>query len=404
MDLPEYNTIQYDLKNIKSNIEDIITNPIKDSIEKKNCFICKQWLHNDKTYNILKYNNDSLQHNPELGLCRTIIFSNGKINVFSPPKYLKFNFFVKKYNESQCFGEEIIEGTMINLFYDNDIKKWEIATKTSVGGKIRYNSNQKNFDVLFNEICEYLVLDVNLFDKKYMYSFVMQHPENRIILQMKQIKLYLISIYEINGLIINELPREKYNTLKLDHLFINLGFPLRFKIDSFETLYNHFESMNCPFDNIGVMIKSHDGCRSKIIAPSYKLIKSLEGNYNKLQFQYICLRRDNKVKEYLNFFPEFNKKFSEFRINIHSFTDTLFKNYVSCYIKKESTLFNYSENFRTHMVNIHTIYLEMCKFHDYIKRKDIIEYVNNLEPHILMYSLNYSLREFGKHLSNYSFY
>jgi hypothetical protein len=394
----EQYTIRYDLKNIRPDIEDIIKNPIKEIIEKNNCLKYKQWLHNDKIYHIIKYNNESLPNNPELGLCRSIIFSDGKVNVFSPPKYIKFNCFVKLYDVSQCIGEEIIEGTMVNLFYDTTINKWEIATKTSVGCQIRYITEHRNFDVLFNEICEYHEIDLNLFDKKYMYSFVMQHPENRIILPIKQMCLYLISIYEINNLVINEIPREKYSTLNLDHLIAKLLLPFQFNIDSFDQLYNNFESMNCNFNTIGVMIKSFDGYRSKIITPSYKYIKSVRGNYNKLQFQYICLRRDNKVKEYLHFFPESKKQFSKFRIFIHSFTDTLFKNYVSCYIKKENILLNYQENFRTHMYNIHKNYLELCKNNQYIRKKNVIEYVNNLEPSLLMYSLNYSLREFGKEL------
>jgi len=158
--------------------------------------------------------------------------------------------------------------------------------------------------------------------------------------------------------------------------------------------------MNCDFNYIGVMIKSVDGSRSKIIVPAYKYIKDLRGNYNKLQFQYLCLRRDNKVKEYLRYFPESNKKFSEFRKHIHSFTDTLHKNYVSCYIKKEFPLLNFPENFRTHMFNIHQKYLEIRENGGYINKNTVVEYVNNLDPSLLMYSLNYSLRELGKQLCN----
>jgi hypothetical protein len=393
-------TIRYDLRNIKNDIEEVIKSPTNDNIKNTNNFQYKQWLHNGKNYNILKYNKEQLLFNENLGLSRSIIFSNGKLNVFSPPKYINYNKFTSLYNESQCFAEEIVEGTMINLFYDSDVDKWEIATKTSVGGKIRYFSEQKNFDVLFNEVCEKLELDINNFDKKYVYSFVMQHPENRIVIPINQMKLYLISIYEIDGLVVNEIPREKYNTLNLDHVFNKLWFPYRFYIDSFENLYNHFTSMNCSFNCIGVMIKSLDGSRSKIIVPAYKYIKDLRGNYNKLQFQYLCLRRDNKVKEYLRYFPESSKKFSEFRKHIHSFTDTLYKNYVSCYIKKEFPLLDFPENFRTHMFNIHQKYLEMRENGGYINKNTVVEYVNNLDPSLLMYSLNYSLRELGKQLCN----
>ena len=52
----EQPTIRYDLRNIRDDIEDVINNPTKDSIEKDNKFQYKQWLHDGKCYNILKYN------------------------------------------------------------------------------------------------------------------------------------------------------------------------------------------------------------------------------------------------------------------------------------------------------------------------------------------------------------
>ncbi len=36
----------------------------------------------------------------------------------------------------------------------------------------------------------------------------------------------------------------------------------------------------------------------------------------------------------------------------------------------------------------------------YISKQNVVEYVNKLDPTLLIYSLNYSLRELGKQLSN----
>ena len=52
------------------------------------------------------------------------------------------------------------------------------------------------------------------------------------------------------------------------------------------------------------------------------------------------------------------------------------------------------------MFNIHKKYLEMRESGQYITKQQVLEYVNKLDPSLLMYSLNYSLRELGKQLSN----
>ena len=107
-----------------------------------------------------------------------------------------------------------------------------------------------------------------------------------------------------------------------------------------------------------------------------------------------------KFKEYLNYFPESKKIFSEFRKNIHNFTQALFTNYISCYIKKEAPLMNYVYKYRTHMYNLHQYYLSIKTDNGYINKMSVINYINNLEPAILMYALNYDLRTFGKNENN----
>ena len=388
--------IEYDLAKVKNDIKNILNNPSKDDIEKDQEYVYKQWIHNDKVYNIIKYNKNVIEFKEENGLFRSIIFSNGEINVFSPPKSIKFNEFVSRYQLNECYGEEIIEGTMVNVFYDKTADLWTMATKTSVGGKLRYFQDQENFDILFEQVCSAVELDLNNLDKQYTYSFVMQHPNNRFVLPINQMRLYLIAIYKIDDVVVREIPREKYNDLNLDDVFKKLWFPYRFYIDSYENLYNNFGSMNCDINYVGVMIKTITGVRSKIVNPAYKYIKDLRGNHSKLQFQYLSLRRDDRVKEYLKFYPEASKKFNEFRKHLHLFTNNLYQNYVSCYIKHEKPLMEFSPKFRTHMYNLHQHYLSIKEDKGYIHKYSVIEYVNKLEPSLLMYSLNYDLRELGK--------
>ena len=85
---------------------------------------------------------------------------------------------------------------------------------------------------------------------------------------------------------------------------------------------------------------------------------------------------------------------SFFRDQVHLFTSTLYENYVSCYIKKEKPLKEFSPQYRTHMFYVHQKYLtELKEKKLHIKYKEVISYVNTMEIKLLMHSLNYNIKK-----------
>ena len=103
----------------------------------------KRWLHGEEEYNILKY--DKSKVTPDLvrtsGLFRSIVHSNGAILAFSPPKSICEGQFMSQYPPSECYAEEIVDGTMINLFYDKLTKAWEISSKSTFGANCLFFNN-----------------------------------------------------------------------------------------------------------------------------------------------------------------------------------------------------------------------------------------------------------------------
>jgi hypothetical protein len=152
--------------------------------------------------------------------------------------------------------------------------------------------------------------------------------------------------------------------------------------------------MNTSYDIVGVMIHNTEtGERTKIRNPVYEQVRNLRGNQPKLQYQYLCLRKEGKVKDFLKFYPENKSEFSTFRDQVHLFTNTLYSNYVSCYIKKEKPLMEFAQQYRTHMFNIHQIYMKDLREKKlYINNTVVQKYVNELHPSLLMYSLNFHMR------------
>ena len=361
-------------------------------------------------YKIIRYNKDMLCSDiiPTYGLCRSIIVNN-KNNVicFSPPKSIPLNDFVDKYpiQDDTLVAEEFVEGTMVNVFWDASIKRWEISTRNTIGaGSSFYKStNTKTFREMFFEAAAMNNLALDSLNRELSYSFVLQHPENRIVVPFNQPQLYLVAVYEIDNTDKHNIKVISHDMNEIKQSVIShttfIKFPQVYQWNMYKDLIDKYASMSSPYDVLGVVIyNKQTGLRTKIRNPVYEEVRRLRGNQPKLQYQYLCLRKEGRVSDFLKFYPENKKVFSNFRDQIHLFTYTIFTSYISCYIKKEKPLIEFSEQYRTHMFNIHKIYMNDLKEQKlYVTNSVVIKYVNELHPSLLMSCLNFQMRNKDSH-------
>ena len=104
----------------------------------------------------------------------------------------------------------------------------------------------------------------------------------------------------------------------------------------------------------------------------------------------MSLRQSGKIRDFLQIYPKYKHKFALFRNLIHEFTDTLYQNYISCYIYKEPTksIKQITEKFREHVIQLHNLYINSLRMRgEYISNKVVIQYVNNLAPSVLFFYL-----------------
>jgi hypothetical protein len=372
----------------------------------------KTWLLNDQRYNTIKYIKQELttEKYNTVGKLRSIIYKNNKIVGYSPPKSINCDEFESEYNIGVCYTEDFIEGTMINMFYDHDIDTWVYATKSCVGANVYFfnptaneenveNSSRKNktFGEMFLEVCSATNISFDLFAKEYSYSFIFQHPENRIVIPITQMQLFLVRVYSINNdtYTITEINREEIIE-NIEGNFVDkfLFCPMKYQIYDMQEIKNYVNSDNTPYNYIGIMIYSLDGTRTKLRNPNYEEIRKLRGNHAKLQYQYLVLRQNSKMKEFLLYYPEYKQIFSVYREQLHKYTDTLFQNYIRCYIKKEQKLGDFPHDYKTHMFHLHKLYLDELREQKLYINKGIVQnYVNKIHPALLMYTLNYHKRK-----------
>jgi hypothetical protein len=160
---------------------------------------------NDK-YRIARYNKDILINDliPSYGILRSVIFNkNNQVVSFAPVKSSLADQFITKYatKTHNIIAQEFVEGTMINVFYDSTILNWKIATRNTVDAEVYFykKENGKTFNAMFFEACKQNNFDLEMLDKQFCYSFVLQHPDNRIVVPFKKSQLYLVAVYSIHN-------------------------------------------------------------------------------------------------------------------------------------------------------------------------------------------------------------
>lgn len=294
--------------------------------------------------------------------------------------------------DRKCTFHEYIDGTMVNVYYTGTT--WELATRSLIGGKGRfYKESSDTFRTMFLDCMNNTTLDFDDLNINYCYSFVIQHPKNRIVKKVDSPQLYLCAVYKLEGTIISVID------YKADqHLFGKVRYPQEYpeavdmsnQEDMFHIVRTTYAGYYTNYDIQGVIIECGQ-YRSKIRNPNYEYVRHLRGNQPKPQYHYLTLRKSGKVKEFLTYYPEYKEAFTQYRNEVHAFTNTLYTAYVQCFIQKLYPLQDFNYEYRPHMVALHNLYQGFVETGsgNYINKEVVIQYVNEMPSPRLMFALNY---------------
>ena len=306
-------------------------------------------------YTIVKY--PPVKKNmPPYSNFRSVIYNSSQNPVcFSPPKSISMEQFKSSFPIDKCIIEQFVEGTMINVFYD---ETWKIATKSVLHATCTFNS-ERTFSKMFYD-CN---LKLDSLDPSIVYSFVMQHPENRIVTKVNVPKLILVASYQIqHGYAIE---------VNVD------GFvkPEQYVYSSYEDAENAAQLMNIK----GLMFKCN-GVRSKIRNKDHETIEMVKGN-SPFHVHYLWIRNTEKATEYFSHFPEDRAIANQIECTITTGAKDLLRHYKQYFIYKNSV--NIKKEF---LFDLHQIYLTKLK-PKFMNLQETLAYMNRLHPSTLMHLL-----------------
>jgi hypothetical protein len=357
------------------------------------------------------------------GLFRSIVINDvGNIVAFSPPKTITFNHLTDSSTLDQSLSltsafemEEFVEGTMINLFYNQDVTAaksssdssasqviagWEMSTKGAVGGTIFVpapnNPNaskskvvseeniemmtevapkKDTFRALFLDACIENGIEFDKLDTRYCYSLVLQHPKNPLICHISKPRVYLIAVYSIDNetLTVTRHPRSA-----IDWKTIGFIIPRSYDrsvaasaVDTaattattattaaqFQTVCARYAdpSGSTPYRIMGVVFNARNGAgwSFKLRNPTYETAKRTPNESGKRHlFEYCNLRRTRDISMHLKQFPDDETIFKGFQSRIVTYTQLLYSSYIECFITRKQPLIDYAAHLRTHMFRIH---------------------------------------------------
>ncbi len=385
------------------------------------------------TFYVLKYDRAKLKdaEYETVGRFRSVVFdSNGQICCIAPPKMLKLTDEMKSWPVNSEGGhltaEELVEGMMVNLFYYKGTEKWYVSTKSSVG-EVSFDHIQEAMavdssttgaagayqklniqEILRRRICDILSVlpgGLEAVPKQYCYSFVLQHPKNQIVNVITVPRLYLVAVYEIvrpegaadadAGVSAIRLERDIFSC-SFGGTVSRMPSDLTCVADATDTavtatitphtvedycrMYGSAETRSVSLP--GVVFHDRDtGFCYKQRNPKYESVKKRKGMEQKLMAQYLQLRKDRAIDEYLKYHPQHSRVFNTFRERLHEYTLRLYDAYIEHYVKKNAKpLKEYDRELKTHMYKLHyDVFLATMKeAGTFVTKHTVINYVNQL--------------------------
>lgn len=373
---------------------------------------------NNIEYKVLKYDDKYVCDNDEtLGKYRSLVLSEpeGRILCYSPPKTITTDLFKERNPEiiNDIIINELVEGTAISLFWDDRIDQWEIASKGSIGGNYWfYRTKYVNIDnVLDQRTFRRMFLDAlradetqdlnnfELLDQlpkgtpedRICYNFILQHPDNHIVLNIEHPKLYLVSVHCIQSSIDRVIYIRPEVYCKWN-VWVPFEGIIEFPSEKFERSYDvsNYCSAIANTQLMGLMItNTKTGDRTCIENESYKALRELRGNNPNLQYQFLCLKKIDKVEDFLGNFPQYKKIFFRFHRQYEDFITQLHQCYVSYYVKKEGKQIEKRYFPLIHRLH-HEVYIPSLTGEKIIMKRTIIKnHIVSMPPSDVIYYLNY---------------
>ena len=233
-------------------------------------------------------------------------------------------------------AEEFVDGVMINMFYAGGV--WTLATRTQIGATNNFYGTRP-FAELFWETFASVGLTQEDLNPAATYSWVLQHPEERIVVAAPY-GIARLALVQVTGPVSEKLQAfqpEKYALATLED------------VKEFVTAEGRRRGVQWQ----GVCLKTADGRRYKLRSNEYDEARFLRGNQAKRPYTWLELWSRGKLPAYLRIYPEEQCDADAVITNFKGCTQELHDLYMTVYRRKELPLGQAPQKYRKLLWDAH---------------------------------------------------
>lgn len=333
---------------------------------------------------LFKYDrNQNLENINEIYECRGIIIKDSKFICLPPSKSLNNNDFFSTNNFNDCLQEEFIDGTMVNIYRNND--KVYFSTRSQIDANDKnYGILNKTFREMFMEVYnEYGFSLEEKLPKDICLSCVLCHKDNTIVKKHNENKIYLVEAKKI-------LENNKYSNIPIhdSEILKDILFdrPQIFSFQNMKEIKIYLKNQN--YEYKGLMLKNGN-VKTKIENKKYLEIKNLRRlDIKNTKILYYTLKKNNQIKKFTKLFPNYISIFSDYKKEYENLINFLYKSYRQRWVihdkDKVNSISDLKYECRPIIHGLHKKYLENREI---ITKEVINNYVMDLEIHSLFHTL-----------------
>ena len=205
--------------------------------------------------------------------------------------------------------EQFLDGVPLGTFFDKQTGYWRLHTRTVMDASNRYYSQTKTFANMAGN-ADFPALLPHL-DKAMGYTFVLQHPENRIVVPIGVPKLVCVQTVRITESGAFDLVAPSVAPVGVYAIGSSSRTgPMGCLHDSIPPTWDtackfpETNSLSIPHFR-GYMIKNPTtGQHWKLVDPLYARVAALRGEGSRLDFRWMTLWTDGFLEKYLFYYPE----------------------------------------------------------------------------------------------------
>jgi hypothetical protein len=195
---------------------------------------------------------------------------------------------------------EKLDGTLIQLYYDNHKKKWFAGTTGTAEGEGEVNNkNGTTFNDLFFETLYKIAPEFNIdaLPTTYTHTFELTTPYNIVVKPHGESSITLLSVRNLETL--EEAP---YKDLVIIGKILGIPVVKKFDLNAKNTgaLIKTFENM--PWSEEGYVVVDANFNRNKIKNPAYLAVHHLKGKT--AEHNILTIVKSNENEEFASTFPE----------------------------------------------------------------------------------------------------